>query len=215
MYLELCVYISTVARSYSFTPTVSSVFRSFLPRRRVQSHQILDQMSCSVVYATPRGQAHSRLKPKFCLSNVSVRCFTMPLNRVSGVLGRFGPAFAHRSSGRADQHKCPVTPSLRHLAPQTRGWEKWTSAAAAFGVRKYALPMAHYPRGVEAFVLDVGNIDEDCTHTKVRGRNLWRSFNDQHAWNATYGFEIPVLEMDLAAADPFRVPEDVPPMTFT
>ena len=72
----------------------------------------------------------------------------------------------------------------------------------------------HYPRGVEAFVLDVGNIDEDCTHTKVRGRNLWRSFNDQHVWNATYGFEIPVLEMDLAAADPFRVPENVPEMTF-
>ena len=37
----------------------------------------------------------------------------------------------------------------------------------------------------------------------------------QHAWNATYGFAIPVLEMDLAAADPFRVPEDVPTMTFT
>ena len=70
----------------------------------------------------------------------------------------------------------------------------------------------HYPRGVEAFILDVGDIDQRCSSPKLRDKNLWRSFNDQRAWNDTYGFEIPVLEMDLAAAEPFRVPKDVPPL---
>ena len=73
---------------------------------------------------------------------------------------------------------------------------------------------SNYPSGIEAFILDVGQIDSDCRASRVRGNNLWRSFNDQHAWNATYGFAIPVLEMDLAAADPFRVPENVPEMAF-
>ena len=64
-----------------------------------------------------------------------------------------------------------------------------------------------YPRGIEAFVLDVSNVDKDCR--KWRDKGVRAAQADQRAFSDVYGFEVPVLEMDLAAADPFRVPQGV------
>lgn len=60
-----------------------------------------------------------------------------------------------------------------------------------------------YPRGVEAWIVDVTG---RCRDLKSRERSLQVAYDDQRAFAEAYGFSVPVLEMDLAADDPFRLP---------
>ena len=60
-----------------------------------------------------------------------------------------------------------------------------------------------YPHGVEAFVVDVTGRCRDLKSKRGYGIELARA--DQRAFAAAYGFSVPVLEMDLAADEPFLV----------
>ena len=61
-----------------------------------------------------------------------------------------------------------------------------------------------YPRGIDAFIVDVTG---RCRDRKSKGGyGLEVALTDQRAFVEANGFSVPVLEMDLVADYPFQVP---------